>query len=305
MKGSSTKSIYAAFIGNILVAVTKFAAASITGSSAMLSEGFHSIVDTGNEILLLHGLKKSKEPASSLYPYGHGKEVYFWSFVVAILIFALGSGISVYEGIQHLLHPGPVKDPFVNYIILALAFIFEGTTWIIARKQFSNEKGKYGYFEAVHRGKDPTNFIVLFEDSAALLGILAASLGIFLSETTGILYFDGAASIIIGLILGATASFLAYETKGLLIGESANKEIVLKIREIIASFREIKNINEILTMHMGPDYILVNIAVDFINSIGSSEVEKIVSRMDKKIKESISEVKRIFIEAETFMQKKE
>lgn len=304
MRSSSKISIYAALTGNFLVAVTKFAAAIITSSSAMLSEGIHSLVDTGNQFLLLFGLKESKKPANELYPYGHGKEVYFWSFVVAILIFALGAGVSVYEGISHLINPNPIEDPFVNYIVLSLAFVFEGITLIIAVKQFSKEKGKYSYIEAVHRGKDPTNFVVLFEDSAAVIGIITAFIGIFLVQITGNQYFDGIASIIIGIILGVTASLLAYETKGLLIGESANKEIISKIREIILSINEIENINELLTMHMGPDYILVNIAVDFIDSINSNEVEKIVSQLDKIIKDALPDVKRIFIEAESFTKKR-
>ncbi len=286
-----------------MVAATKFTAAAMTGSSAMLSEGIHSVVDTGNQFLLLFGLRQSKKPATELFPYGRGKEIYFWSFIVAILIFALGAGISIYEGINHLISPNPIEDPFINYIVLALAFIFEGITLVIAIKQFSKVKGKYGYIEAVHRGKDPSQFIVLFEDFAALIGIITAFTGIFLGEITGNPYFDGIASIFIGIILGITASLLAYETKGLLIGESANKEIVSKIREIVSTFNEIENINEILTMHMGPDYILVNIAVDFISSIGSNEVEKIISQLDQKIKSVIPVVKRIFIEAESFSKK--
>ncbi len=304
MESSSKVSIYAALVGNLLVAATKFTAAIITGSSAMLSEGIHSLVDTGNQFLLLFGLRQAKKPANELFPYGRGKEIYFWSFVVAILIFGLGAGISIYEGINHLIHPNPVENPLVNYIVLGLAFIFEGITLTIALKQFSKEKGKYSYIQAVHRGKDPSHFIVLFEDSAALAGIIIAFLGIFLGEITGNLYFDGIASVIIGIILGTTASFLAYETKGLLIGESANKETVSKIKEILSSIKEIQNINEILTMHMGPDYILVNIAVDFVDSIGSNEVENIISQLDGKIKENLPNIKRIFIEAETFTKNK-
>ncbi len=303
MKTSSKKSIYAALIGNLLVALTKFVAAIITGSSAMLSEGFHSVVDTGNQILLLFGLKRSQKKPDELYPYGYGKEVYFWSFVVAILIFALGAGISIYEGIHHIIEPNKIENPLVNYIVLGLAFIFEGTTWIIALKHFSKEKGKYSYLEAVHRGKDPSNFIVLFEDSAALLGIIAAFAGIFLGEITGMPYYDGIASILIGLILGTTAILLAYETKGLLIGESANIEIVSEIKKIISSFSEIDKINEVLTMHMGPEYVLVNISVDFSDALSSNKIEHTISNMDKEIKKNLPVVKKIFIEAETLAAK--
>ncbi|WP_455205924.1 cation diffusion facilitator family transporter, partial [Kaarinaea lacus] len=166
MATGSKKVIYAALAGNSLIAITKFVAASITGSSAMVSEGIHSLVDTGNQGLLLYGLKKAKQPADEHFPFGHGKEIYFWSFVVAILIFALGAGISIYEGISHVLHPKPVIDPFINYIVLGLAILFEGAAWMFAFKEFTTAKGKWGYLEAVQRGKDPTMFVVLFEDSA-------------------------------------------------------------------------------------------------------------------------------------------
>ena len=209
MSSSSKKVIYAALIGNTLVATTKFVAATITGSSAMLSEGIHSVVDTGNQLLLLLGLHKAKKPADERFPFGHGKEVYFWSFVVAILIFAVGAGVSVYEGIIHLMHPAPIKNPYVNYIVLALAMLFEGAALYFALTEFSRTKGKWSYLEAVQKGKDPTGFVVLFEDSAAMLGLLVAFLGVFLTQLTGNLLFDSLASIVIGLILGGTAVWLA------------------------------------------------------------------------------------------------
>ena len=226
MATGSKKVIIAALIGNSLIAITKFFAAFMTGSSAMMSEGIHSLVDTGNQILLLHGIKQSTKPADENFPFGHGKEIYFWSFIVAILIFALGGGISIYEGIQNLLHPSEMKNPMINYIVLGLAMIFEGGAWAFALREFSRAKGKWGYIEAVQRAKDPSIFVVLFEDSAAMLGLLVAFVGIALAQYTGFLYFDGIASIIIGLILIGTAIWLAYETKGLLIGESANLDVV-------------------------------------------------------------------------------
>ncbi|MEE8078079.1 MAG: cation diffusion facilitator family transporter, partial [Pseudomonadales bacterium] len=230
MASGSKKVIYAALAGNSLIALTKFIAASVTGSSAMLSEGIHSMVDTGNQVLLLHGLRRAQLPADRRFPFGHGKEVYFWSFVVAILIFAVGAGISIYEGIRHLINPSPITNPLLNYIVLGLAMIFEGAAWTFALIEFRKEKGRWGYLEAVQRGKDPTLFVVLFEDSAAMLGLVAAAAGIGLAQLTGIPYFDGSASILIGLILAATAIWLAYETQGLLIGESANEGVVDGIR---------------------------------------------------------------------------
>jgi cation diffusion facilitator family transporter len=299
MSASSKKVIYAALAGNSLIAVTKFAAAVLTGSSAMFSEGIHSMVDTGNQVLLLHGMRKARKPASKHFPFGHGKEIYFWSFAVAILIFAVGSGVSLYEGIIHTIHPEPMGNPMVNYIVLGLAMLFEGAAWYFALTEFSRAKGKWGYIEAVHRGKDPTLFVVLFEDSAAMLGIVVAFLGIFLVDITGIPVFDGIASIIIGLILGSTAIWLAYETKGLLIGESANEMVIKGIREIILTFDGIDSLNEVLTMHMGPDYVLVNISIDFRDNIPAGELEDIIARIDTQIKEKFSTVKRIFVEAES------
>jgi cation diffusion facilitator family transporter len=296
---ASKKVIYAALVGNTLIAITKFIASAITGSSAMLSEGIHSLVDTGNQVLLLHGMRQAKKPADERFPFGHGKEVYFWSFVVAIVIFALGSGISIYEGIVHMLHPEPLKDAYINYIVLILAMIFEGAAWFFAFSEFTKTKGKLGYIEAVQRGKDPTMFVVLFEDSAAMLGLLVALLGIMLSQITGILWFDGLASVIIGIILGGTAVWLAYETKGLLIGESANQKVVDGIRRIAHSFREIEKVNELLTMHMGPDFILVNISLKFAQGTDADTIEKTIDYMEDRIKQSFPDIKRVFTEVES------
>jgi cation diffusion facilitator family transporter len=298
MAASSKKVILAALIGNSLIAVTKFVAAAITGSSAMFSEAIHSMVDTGNQILLLHGLRRAKKPPDEQFPFGHGKEIYFWSFIVAILIFTLGAGISIYEGVQRIQDPHPIERPFVNYVVIALAIIFEGAAWYFAFTSFSKAKGKWGFLEAVQRGKDPSLFVVLYEDSAAMLGLIVAFLGILLSQLTGLLWFDGVASLLIGAILGGTAVWLAYETKGLLIGESANKRIVDGIRSIAQSFPRIERVNEVLTMHMGPEFILVNISVKFVEDSTASEIETSVVRLDSVIKTTFPAVKRVFVEAE-------
>lgn len=298
MAASSKKVIYAALIGNCLIAITKFAAATLTRSSAMLSEGIHSLVDTGNQILLLYGLERAKKPADRQYPFGHGKELYFWSFVVAILIFAVGAGVSMYEGVRHTMHPKAIESPHVNYIVLGLAMVFEGAAWVFAWRAFKKHKGRRGYLRAVREGKDPSMFVVLFEDSAAMLGLVAALLGVWLTDLTGIRYFDGIASIVIGLILGATAVWLAYETKSLLIGEAASDEVVGNIREITRSFDQIEDVNEVLTMHMGPDYILVNLSVDFVDSTTAEQLEEVIASVDRKLKEKIPGIKRVFVEAE-------
>jgi divalent metal cation (Fe/Co/Zn/Cd) transporter len=217
--------------------------------------------------------------------------------VVAILIFALGGGISIYEGIKHLQHPTAIDNPLINYIVLTLAIIFEGGAWFFAFREFRKLKGGRGYIEAVQRAKDPSMFVVLFEDSAAILGLLVALLGVFLTDITGNGIFDGSASVTIGLILLGTAIWLAYETKGLLIGESANKGIVNGVRQIIAAHAHIDKINEVLTMHMGPDYILATISADFDDSVSAAEVEATVASLKHEVAQQYPQVKRLFIEA--------
>ncbi len=298
MAGSSKKVIFAALIGNSLIAVTKFAASFMTGSSAMLSEGIHSLVDTGNQVLLLYGLKRGAKRPDAQFPFGHGKEVYFWSFIVAIMIFGVGAGVSVYQGIVHVLSPTEIESPTVNYVVLGLAMIFEGGAWYFAFKEFSKTKGKWGYVEAVQRGKDPTLFVVLFEDSAAMLGLLVAFAGVALTEVTGMGVFDGMASIVIGIVLGGTAIWLAYETKGLLIGESANRPVILGIRQLVSASPDVVHIDEVLTMHMGPDFILLNLGVKFVGQISARDLEETVRSLERQIKGAYPEVKRIFIEAE-------
>ena len=299
MASGSKMVIMAALVGNMLISVTKFAAAAITGSSAMLSEGIHSLVDTGNQILLLYGIRRAAKPADEDFPFGYGKEIYFWSFIVAIMIFALGGGISIYEGIQSLQHPEPISNAMINYVVLGLALLFEGAAWLFAFREFSRVKGRWGYLEAIQRAKDPTIFVVLFEDSAAMLGLLVAFAGVLLSELTGNLLFDGAASVTIGLILFGTSIWLAYETKGLLIGESANRSVVQGIRDSLRGRDNIQHVNEILTMHMGPDFILANISVDFDDRISARQIEADIAAIDRHIKQAYPQIKRVFIEAES------
>ncbi|PVV17834.1 MAG: cation transporter [gamma proteobacterium symbiont of Ctena orbiculata] len=298
MASGSRKVIFAALIGNSLISITKFGAAFITGSSAMLSEGIHSLVDTGNQGLLLYGIARSKRPADPEFPFGHGKEIYFWSFIVAILIFALGGGISIYEGIKHLQHPEPIANPLINYVVLGLAMLFEGAAWMFAFREFTRAKGKWGYLEAVQRAKDPSIFVVLFEDTAAMLGLIVAFAGVALAQITGNYLFDGIASVVIGLILVGTAVWLAYETKGLLIGESASQAVVEGIREMAGQDVAVECVNEVLTMHMGPDFVLVNMSIDFRDTITADEVERAIGVMDRQIKLRFPHVKRVFIEAE-------
>jgi cation diffusion facilitator family transporter len=295
--------IIVALVGNALISVTKFIAAAITGSSAMFSEGIHSVIDTGNQGLLLYGMKQAKKPADENFPFGHGKEIYFWSFIVAILIFAVGAGVSIYEGIHHIINPEPISNPMVNYIVLSLAIIFEGFSFTVALKAFAKVKGKWGYFEAVHRSKDPSLFVVLFEDFAATIGLFVALAGIALSQATGILEFDGIASVIIGLMLAGTAIWLAIETKGLLIGEGAEKETVDYIKQVTIDVPEIEHVNEVLTMHMGPDFILLNLSATFVDTAKADDIEAAIEKLSQQIKAKFPSIKRIFIEAEAKKQK--
>jgi len=301
MKSDSRKVIFAALGANALIAIAKFVAAYITGSSAMLSEGVHSVVDTGNQGLLLHGMKRAERRPDAAHPFGYGAEVFFWAFVVAILIFAIGAGISFYEGVNKVLHPHPIKSPYINYIVLAVALVFESVAWTIAYKEFRKAQGagkRFHLFTAVRESKDPATFTVLFEDTAAMLGLVAAAAGVAGAHVLGLQWADGVASIVIGLILAATAILLAYETKGLLIGEAASPAVVRGIREIARETPDVININELRTMHLAPHEILLALSVDFADGVSSERVEAAVSTVERTIKERYPEVRRIFIEAQ-------
>jgi cation diffusion facilitator family transporter len=295
----STKVVYAALAGNFLIAVTKFGAAAYTGSSAMLSEAIHSLVDTGNQGLLLIGIRRSKLPADERYPFGHGTEIYFWAFVVAIMIFGLGAGVSIYEGVEKIRHPHPISNPMVNYVVLAIAAVFEAAAWFVAFREFDKTRGRRGLLEALRVSKDPTVFTVLFEDSAALLGLAIAFVGIAAAQYTGIEILDGVASVGIGLVLAMTAVLLAYETKGLIIGESAGPELVAGVRRIAMSANGVRGINELRTMHQGPDDVLVAISLDFADAMPAGEVEQTISKLEAAIKAQFPEVRRVFAEIQS------
>ncbi len=294
----SRKVIFAAMAGNSLIAVTKLGAAAFTGSSAMLSEGIHSVVDTGNQVLLLLGLNRSKRLPDPQHPFGYGKEVYFWSFVVAILIFGVGAGVSIYEGIRHIQHPEPMQNVLINYLVLAFAFLFEGAAWFFAFKEFSKVKGKRGLLQAVRESKDPSTFVVLFEDSAAMAGIIVAFVGIWLSQMTGLAWLDGGASVVIGLILAGTAWMLAVETKDLLIGEAATPATISGIRKLASQMPGVEKVNEVLTLHMGPEYILVNVSLDFADDCTAEHIEDEIAQLTRDIKSEWPLIKKIFVEAE-------
>lgn len=296
----SKKVIFAALAGNSLIAVTKFSAAAFTGSSAMFSEGIHSMVDTGNQALLLYGLKRAARPADERHPFGYGPEIYFWAFVVAILIFAVGAGVSFYEGIQKLVDPHPIKDAYVNYIVLGLAMVFEAAAWWVAYQEFKQGKGDRGYLKAIQVSKDPSIFTVLLEDTAAMLGLLAAFFGILLGQLLDIPELDGVASMVIGVILALAAVLLAYETKGLLIGEAADPELVRRLRSLVQAHKAVFRINELLTLHQGPHDLLVTVSVDFHPNLSADEVEAAISELERHMKQADPAVQRVFIEAQSW-----
>jgi cation diffusion facilitator family transporter len=292
---TSTRTLVIALLANLGIAASKFVAAAITGSSAMLTEGVHSVVDCTNQLLLMWGRRQSKKPPDKYHPLGYGRELYFWSFVVAVLVFSLGAGVSIYEGIIHISHPEAAVSPIVAYGVLAIAFLLEGWSTLEAFKEFRASKGKLGWFQAIRRSKDPPAFIVLLENGAAMAGIIAAAIGLFLAQLTGDPFYDGAASVVIGIILGITAMVLAYESKGLLIGEAADPELVRGLRELACSKRGIVGVGHVLTIHSAPDQVSAMMNVDFRDTITAGDVERIVRQVEREAHKKWPQVRRLFI----------
>ena len=297
---SSKEVIYAALAGNMLIAISKYGAAGFTGSSAMLSEAIHSTVDTGNQVLLLYGLKRAARPADAEHPFGHSLQLYFWVFVVAVLIFGVGAGLSLLHGIEKVRAPHPVENAYVSYIVLGLALVFEGVVWVIAFREFRRTQGQRGWLSAIRRSKDPVVFTVLLEDTAAMSGLLVALAGIALSQVFDLPILDGIASIIIGLILAGTAAFLANEAKSLLTGEAVDPEVRDDIREIAASVSAVAGIKEVLTLHFGPRDVLVALSLDFSDHISSIDVEEATSAIERRIRAAHPQVSRVFVEAQRY-----
>ena len=292
---ASTRTLVIALLANLGIAVSKFAAAAVTGSSAMLTEGVHSVVDSTNQLLLMWGRHAAKRPADRIHPFGYGRELYFWSFVVAVLVFSLGAGVSVYEGIIHIAHPEPAVSPVVAFIVLFVAFILEGWSTLEAFREFRAAKGLLTWFEAIRRSKDPPAFIILLENGAAMAGIVAAAVGLALSLWTDDPFYDGAASVVIGIILGVTAFVLAYESKGLLIGEAADPELVDSLHALACDQAGVVGVGHVLTVHSSPDQITVMMNVDFEDSLPAGEVERIVCRVEEEARDRWPHVKRLFV----------
>jgi len=300
MRNSKSQlAIYAAIAGNLAIAVTKFVAAAFTGSAAMLSEAIHSLVDTGNGGLMLLGVRKSRKPPDSDHPFGHGHELYFWTLVVGVLVFAVGGGMSTYEGILHMLHPVLPENPAWSYSVLGIATVFEGTTWLLGWKAFSAERRGKGVLETIHDTKDPTSFTVLLEDSAALLGLLFAFLGIFIGRQLGLPYLDGAASVVIGLLLCGVAVLMVYESKGLLIGEGLDSETLKSIRQLVQTDAAVERVRHLHTMYLGPHEVLLTVELRFKNSISALEVRRAVRRIKEAIQSQHGDVTQIFFGAES------
>jgi len=295
-KIKSPVQVYGAMAANLGIAVVKFAAAAASGSSAMLSEGIHSVIDSGNEVLLLVGIKRSRRPADEEHPYGYGKELYFWSLIVAILLFGIGGGITAYEGVSHLRLPREVRSPTWSYIVLGISGILESASWWVAFREFRTRPHRKGYWNAFFESKDPSVFTVLAEDTAALVGLLIAFLGIFASHRLGLWYADGVASILIGITLAAVATVLIAEGRKLLVGESARTETVKNIRRLAEGDPAVAAVSGPLTMHLGPDEILVNLGLRFREGTPPAEMAAAVDRIDRSIRSTHPRVRHVFID---------
>ena len=299
-KTSSTRfAVYAALAGNVLVALTKTGAAIFTGSSAMFSEALHSFVDTANEVLLLYGMRQSHQPRDGDHPLGYGRELYFWSFIVALLIFALGAGVSIFQGVGHVLNPKPIENPNVNYVVLALSLFIEGVSFFVSLRQFSQSKGTLGWYEAVHASKNPPAFMVLFEDAAAIVGLVIAALGTWASASLGWHVMDGAASILIGLVLGAVALLLAKESKSLLIGERASHRVHDSILGLVHAEPCVRRANGLITVQLAPDQVVVALSVEFEPDLRTAQIEAAVVSLDERVRKAHPQVVSLFVRPES------
>jgi cation diffusion facilitator family transporter len=291
--------VYAALAGNLAVAIAKFVAAAISGSSAMLSEGVHSLVDTTNEGLLLYGLHRAGKAPDRSHPFGYGRELYFWSFMVALLVLALGASVSIYEGVAHILQPVPTGHLIANLVVLVVSMLFEGATWVISMSEFRRSKGAMGYFEAFRKSKDPSTFTVLLEDTAALIGLVLALVGLLLAHWLELPVLDGVASIGIGLVLTVNAVLLARETKGLLIGEPAVPELGDAVLAIASADRDVRTANGVLTVQLGPNQVVVALSIEFEDARTVPEVEACINRIEAQAKSAHAEITALFFKPQT------
>ncbi len=297
MTKESKLPIYASIAANIAIAILKFAAAAVTGSSAMTAEGVHSLVDSADGGLLLVGHWRSRQPADETHPFGYAHELYFWSLLVAVLFFVLGGGISVYHGVLSILHPEPLRDPKWNYLVLAGATLFDGTSFVIAYRAFRRTAEGRGFWAHLRGSKDPSQFAVVLEDGADLTGIALAFTGVFLGHRLDMPRLDGVASVCIGLVLTFVALVLTRQTKALLLGESASAEVLARIHEVINDDNEVKATDQLLTMHLGPHDILLTTSVQLADTLSEPEVARAITRLENRIREAVPDIKHVCIDA--------
>jgi len=300
---SSKLAIYGAIGANVAIAASKFVAAFFTGSSAMLSEGIHSLVDSGNGVLILYGIHQSAKPADARYPFGRSKELYFWALIVAVLVFSVGGGMSFYEGIKHLQEPAPLGDPTWNYWVLGLSLVFESISCFLAFKAFNAERGDKGFWVSIRSSKDPAVFAILLEDLAALLGLVIALTGVVAGHLLHDPRLDGAASIGIGLLLVGVAIFLIYKTKGLLVGEGVDEATLTELNRILNAHDAVRQTGAPLTMYLGPADIILALDVEFKKSLSASEVERAIDQLQDDVRAAHPEFKRIFVEAKALSER--
>lgn len=295
MASGSTKVVYAAMFGNLAIAITKFAAAAWTGSSAMLSEGIHSTVDTSNQLILLFGMKRSARPPDDRHPFGYGMEIYFWAFVVALLIFALGGAVSIYEGIHRVLEPEPIHQPWANFVVLGIAIVVEGSVFRIAWKELRHQQPNRTIWRALRASKDPSVFAIFCEDFAALAGLSVALVGVALAYFLEMPIFDGIASVMIGLILVATAVFLSRETLSLMTGESASRGVLADVRAVLDADDRVNHVDEVLSMHLGPRDVMLAVSIDFDEELSGEEVETTMRELTRALEAEREEISRVFL----------
>ncbi|MFD0794641.1 cation diffusion facilitator family transporter [Mucilaginibacter litoreus] len=293
-------SIYSALIANLLIAVTKFIAGGFTNSSSMISEGIHSLVDTVDQVLLLYGLNHSKKPADITHPFGYGKELYFWSFIVSILIFGLGGGLSIYQGIQHIIRPEPVENPVWNYVVLGLSMIFEGASFVIAAKEFNQVRNGLSWWQAIVKSKDPSSFLVLFEDGAAVLGLLIVFVFMLIGHSYHLEYMDGVASVLVGLLLVFVSAILARESRSLLMGEGIAPETQQKIRTLAEQDRAVIRVVNVLSTYQAPDDVMLMLIIDFDPDIDTEDITAAIERVRLAIKTAFPHIKFVFVQPQTY-----
>jgi cation diffusion facilitator family transporter len=296
MAAESRTAVIAAIAGNLAIAVSKFVAAAFSGSAAMLSEGIHSLVDTGNGVLMLYGMARSKKAPNEQHPFGYGHELYFWTLLVGILIFALGGGMSIVTGVRHIIEPAELGSALLNYAVLGFAALFEGISWGFGWRAFRSERRGRGVIETIRASKDPTSFSVLLEDTAALLGLAFAFAGVYLGESLGVDWIDGASSVLIGTLLCAVSMIMVRESKGLLVGEGVAAVVLDDLRRIIGDDGSVESIGDLTTMYLGPDEVLLAVELRFGADLSSLEVRDGVGRLKAAIRSKYPRITRIFFD---------